>query len=82
MILAAFQDYLPLSDFFKILIASAIAAVIAPCGMALVITGLGAQAAANARGDGTSAIAVMRIVVGVAALVGLIAVGIIALVDK
>jgi hypothetical protein len=78
VILAAFQDYLPLDDLWKILVVCLGAAVISPAAAALVIRGFEAQSQAHA--SGTSRIGGdLRIALGVATLAVLIVVGILAL---
>ncbi|MDX6540044.1 MAG: hypothetical protein QOI71_1654 [Gaiellales bacterium] len=77
MIPATFQDYVPLGDLARIVAVCVGVAVIAPSAAALVITGLEAQAdgAGRLRGD-------IRIALGVAAIVALVAIGILALINR
>jgi hypothetical protein len=74
---ATFQDYVPLGDLARIVAVCVGVAVIAPSAAALVITGLEAQAsgASRLRGD-------IRIALGVAAIVALVAIGILALINR
>ena len=79
MLLASLQDYLPLDDLVKIVVACAAVAVVAPLAVSLAIAGLDRRAepagAGRSRAVGTGEIAV-----GVAALAGLVAAGLYALV--
>jgi hypothetical protein len=81
MIVANFQDYVPLGDLARIVAVCVGVAVIAPSAAALVITGFEAQADAHEagrsrlRGD-------LRIGLGIAVIVSLVAVGILALVER
>jgi hypothetical protein len=77
MIFASLHDYLPLDDLFKILIACLAVAVIAPSGAALVITGFEKQADAH-RAGGSRTGGDIRIVIGVAVILALIVLGILA----
>jgi hypothetical protein len=78
IVVASFQEYLPLDDLAKILAVCVAVAVIAPCAAALVITGFEAQANAHeakqSRFPGD-----LRIALGVVVLATLIGVGILAL---
>jgi hypothetical protein len=78
VILASFQEYLPLDDLLKIVAVCIGVAVIAPCAAALVITGFEAQANAHAAG-GKRLFGDLRIALGVLVLAALIGVGILAL---
>lgn len=81
MIVASFQEYLPLEDLAKIVAVCLAVAIVAPAAAALVITGFEAQAGAHrsgqsrARGDA-------RIVLGVVVIAAMIIVGIYAMTDK
>jgi len=81
MILASFQEYVPLGDLARIVAVCVGVAVVAPSAAALVITGFEAQASAQEigasklRGD-------LRIALGVAVIVALVAVGILALIGR
>jgi hypothetical protein len=74
---ATFQDYVPLGDLARFVAVCVGVAVIAPSAAALVITGLEAQAggASRLRGD-------IRIALGVATIVALVAIGILALINR
>jgi hypothetical protein len=74
VILADFQEYLPLEDIAQIVVVCLIAAVVAPAAIALSVSGLGR----NERPSGAGG--TIRVVAGIAVLVGLIAVGLFALV--
>jgi hypothetical protein len=78
VIVASFQDYLPLDDFWKIVVVCLGAAVIAPVAASLVITGFEAQADAHAVG-GRRTPGDLRIALGVGVLAALIVLGILAL---
>jgi hypothetical protein len=81
VIVASFQDYVPLGDLARIVAVCLAVAVIAPSAAALVITGFEAQATASAtrgsrlRGD-------IRIALGVAVIVTLVTLGILALIYR
>jgi hypothetical protein len=81
VIVASFQEYVPLGDLARIVAVCVGVAVIAPSAAALVITGFEAQAdaheagASRLRGD-------LRIGLGIAVIVALVAVGILALVKR
>jgi hypothetical protein len=78
VIIAAFQDYLPLDDLGKIVAVCLGIAIISPAAAALVIRGFEAQA--NAHDSGGSRIpGDLRIAVGVVTLTSLIVLGILAL---
>jgi hypothetical protein len=77
MIVASFNDYLPLADLLKIVIACLAVAVIAPSGAALVITGFEKQADAH-RSGGSRVAGDARIALGVAVIGALIVLGILA----
>jgi hypothetical protein len=78
MIVAAFQDYLPLDELAKILVVCLGAAVISPAAAALVIRGFEAQSEAHDSG-GSRIPGDLRIALGVVSLAVLIALGILAL---
>jgi hypothetical protein len=80
VIVAAFQDYLPLGDLLKILVVCLAVAVVSPAAAALVITGFEAQSKAHVSG-GSRTPGDVRIAAGVVILVALIAVGILALLN-
>jgi hypothetical protein len=80
VIVAAFQDYLPLGDLWKILVVCLAVAVVSPAAAALVITGFEAQSKAHVSG-GSRISGDARIAAGVVTLVALIAVGILALLN-
>lgn len=71
---AAFNDYLPLSDLWKIVVVTLGIAVVAPAAAALAIGGFQAQASGRPVG-------VARVGAGVLVLAGLIAAGILELVN-
>jgi hypothetical protein len=81
VILAAFKDYLPLSDLLDIVLVCLSVAVIAPSAVAVAIVGLDRRNAAIERHEstaaGTAIIAAGVVVVGI-----LIATGLYALSDK
>jgi len=80
MIIASFQDYLPLNDLVRIVAVCVGVAVVAPTAAALVITGFEVQA--NAQKAGHSRMpGDLRIALGVAVLAALIFVGLYALID-
>jgi integral membrane sensor domain MASE1 len=81
MIIASFQEYLPLEDLAKIVAVCLAVAVVAPAAAALVITGFEAQADAHRAGQ-TRALGDARIVLGVAIIAAMIIVGIYAMTDK
>jgi hypothetical protein len=78
--LGAFQDYLPLSDLWKILVVCLAVAVVSPAAAALVITGFETQSKAHISG-GSRTPGDLRIALGVAILAVLIAFGILALLN-
>jgi hypothetical protein len=80
MMLAAFKDYLPVSDLWKIVVVSLGIAVVAPSAAALAINGFDSQSDSRRAG---SARAFGRVQIGCSVLVlaGLIAAGILALVN-
>src|SRR5262249_51465065 len=81
MIVAAFKDYLPLSDLLDIFLVCLTVAVIAPSAVAVAIVGLDRRNAAMERHESTfSGTAI--IAAGVAVVVVLIATGLYALADK
>jgi hypothetical protein len=75
MIVASFQDYLPLADLLKIVLVCAGVATVAPSAAALVITGfeVRAEGGSRLRGD-------LRIALGVAIVAALVIVGLLALI--
>ena len=80
MIVAGFQEYLPVAELLRIVAVCAAVAIIAPSAAALVITGFEAQA--NARRAGRTRLpADFRIALGVAVLAALISAGLYALID-
>lgn len=81
MIVASFQEYVPLGDLARIVAVCVGVAVIAPSAAALVITGFEAQANAHASG-GSRLRGDLRIGLGVAVIVALVALGILALVYR
>jgi hypothetical protein len=81
VIVASFQTYVPLGDLARIVAVCVGVAVIAPSAAALVITGFEAQANAHEAG-GSGLRGDLRIALGVAVIVALVAVGILALVDR
>jgi hypothetical protein len=78
VILASFQEYLPLDDLLKIVAVCLGVAVIAPCAAALVITGFEVQENAHKAGK-KRLFGDLRIALGVLVLAVLIGVGILAL---
>jgi hypothetical protein len=78
VILASFQEYLPLDDLLKIVAVVFGVAVIAPAAAALVITGFEAQTTAHESRE-SRVPGDLRIALGVAVLAVLIGVGILAL---
>ena len=81
MIAASFQEYVPLGDLARIVAVCVGVAVIAPSAAALVITGFEAQARAHEAG-GSRLRGDLRIGLGIAVIVALVAVGIVALSDR
>ena len=81
MIVASFQEYVPLGDLAKIVAVCVGVAVIAPSAAALVITGFEAQSKAHEAG-GSRLRGDLRIALGVAVIVTLVAVGIFALAQR
>ena len=81
MIVASFQEYVPLSDLVHIVLVCLGVAIVAPSAAALVITGFEAQATAQSsrdarlRGD-------LRIALGLAIMAALVIAGIYALVNR
>ena len=81
MIIASFQDYLPLEDLAKIVAVCVAVAIAAPAAAALVITGF--ELRADARHSGLMrALGDARIVLGVAVIAGMIIVGLYAMTSK
>jgi hypothetical protein len=80
MMLASFQDYLPLDDFWKIVVVCLGVAIVSPAAAALVITGFETQSKAHASG-GSRTPGDLRIALGVLALAALIVLGIVALLN-
>jgi hypothetical protein len=81
MIIASFQDYLPLEDLLKIIAVCLAVAVVAPVAAALVITGFEAQASARHSGR-ARAFGDVRIALGVAVIAVMIIVGLYAMSSK
>jgi hypothetical protein len=81
MIVASFQEYLPLDDLVKIVAVCVAVALIAPAAAALVITGFEAQASAHHSGR-TRMYGDARIGLGVAIIAAMIVVGIYAMTNK
>jgi hypothetical protein len=81
VIVASFQEYVPLGDLGKIVAVCVGVAVIAPSAAALVITGFEAQADAHEAG-GSRLCGDLRIGLGIAVIVALVAVGIFALAQR
>jgi len=80
VIIASFQEYLPLDDLLRIVAVCIAVAVVAPTAAALVITGFEAQS--NARHSGqTRMLGDLRIALGGAIIAALIFVGLYALID-
>jgi hypothetical protein len=80
VIFASLHDYLPLDDLLKIVVACVAVAVIAPSAAALVITGFDAQATAHSSGRSRVG-GDLRIVLGVAVVAAMIAVGLYTLIE-
>jgi hypothetical protein len=81
MTLADFQQYLPLSDLWRILVACLAVAVVSPGAAALVINGFELQSKAHAAGASRTP-GDLRIALGVLILAVLIGFGIFTLVNK
>ena len=81
MIVASFQEYVPLGDLLHIVLVGIGVAVIAPSAAALVITGFEAQAKAHEAG-GSRLRGDLRIGLGIGVMVVLVAVGMLALADR
>ena len=81
MIVASFQEYLPVEDLLKIVAVCIAVAVVAPAAAALVITGFEAQANAHHSGR-TRALGDLRIALGVAIIAAMIIVGLYAMTSK
>ena len=81
MIVASFQEYLPLGDLAKIVAVCVAVAVVAPAAAALVITGFEAQAGAHRSGQ-SRMLGDARIALGVAIIAAMIIVGIYAMTNK
>jgi hypothetical protein len=75
MIIASFQEYLPLAELLEIVAVCIGVAIVAPSAAALVITGfeVRAQGRGRLRGD-------LRIALGVAVIAVLVVVGLVALI--
>lgn len=73
MSVAAFSDYLPLPDLWKILAACVAVALVAPAAVSLAVVGLDRRSRASAGGG------VPLVAAGVLVLAGLIAAGLYAL---
>jgi hypothetical protein len=80
MMLAVFKDYLPLSDLWKIVVVSLGIAVVAPSAAALAINGYDAQSDPRRAGPART-LGRIQIACAVLVLGGLIAAGILALVN-
>jgi hypothetical protein len=81
MIIASFQEYLPLDDLAKIVAVCVAVALVAPAAAALVITGFEAQSDAHTSGR-TRMSGDLRIALGVAIIAAMIIVGIYAMTIK
>jgi len=81
VIIASFQDYLPVSDLLRIVAVCLAVAVAAPAAAALVITGFGAQASAEQAGR-SRALGDLRIALGVVVIAAMIIVGLYAMSNK
>jgi len=81
VIVASFQDYLPLSDLLRIVAVCLAVAIVAPAAAALVITGFEAQASAEQSGR-SRAFGDLRIALGVVVIVAMIIVGLYAMSNK
>jgi hypothetical protein len=81
VIVASFQEYVPLGDLAHIVAVCVGVAVVAPSAAALVITGFEAQAKAHEAG-GSRLPGDLRIGLGIGVMVLLVAVGILALIDR
>jgi hypothetical protein len=81
MIIAAFKDYVPLSDLLDIVLVCAGVAIVAPSAVAVAIVGLDRRNEAIERHE-SSTMGTAIIAVGVIVLAVLIAVGLYALSDK
>jgi len=81
VIIASFQDYLPVSDLLRIVAVCLAVAVAAPAAAALVITGFGAQASAEQEGR-SRALGDLRIALGVVVIAAMIIVGLYAMSNK
>jgi heme/copper-type cytochrome/quinol oxidase subunit 2 len=81
VIIASFQDYLPVSDLLRIVAVCLAVAIVAPAAAALVITGFEAQASADESGRSRTS-GDVRIALGVVVVVAMIIVGLYAMSDK
>jgi hypothetical protein len=81
VIIASFQEYLPVEDLLKIIAVCVAVAVIAPSAAALVITGFEAQSNSHRAGGGRG-LGELRIALGVLIVAALIVVGIVAMTKK
>jgi hypothetical protein len=81
VIIAGFQDYLPLAELARIVAVCLAVAVVAPIAAALVITGFEAQAGAR-RAGASRALGDVRIALGVAIIATMIILGIYAMTSK
>ena len=80
MIVASFQDYLPVADLLRIVAVCVGVAIVAPSAAALMITGFEAQEHARQAGR-TRVPGDLRIALGVVVLAVLIIAGLYALID-
>jgi hypothetical protein len=81
VIIASFQEYLPIADLLKIIAVCVAVAVVAPSAAALVITGFEAQSRSHSSGGGRG-LGELRIALGVLIVAALIVVGIVAMTKK
>jgi hypothetical protein len=81
VIIASFQDYLPVSDLLRIVAVCLAVAVVAPAAAALVITGFEAQESAEQSGR-SRAFGDLRIALGVVVIAAMIIVGLYAMSNK
>jgi len=81
MIVASLQQYLPLADLAKILVVCLVVAVVAPSAVSVAIVGLDRRARATAAQRSTAGGDAL-VIAGIAILVGLIVLGLVALIDR
>jgi hypothetical protein len=79
VILASYQEYLPLGDLWKIVVTCLAVAVVSPIAAAFVINGFEGQSKAHAAGTSRTS-SDLRIALGVLLLAALIAFGTLALI--